>query len=187
MSYTVHTVESAPADSRPALEAIQSRYGFLPNLAATVAESPGALNGLLASLQAYDDPALTLTPLERQIVLIATSVENRCDFCVAAHSMLASSLGLERAQIERLQDGLPLADERLEALRVFTTEIVRQRGWIEPLASERFFAAGFDRGQVFEVVLGVALKTLTNYINHIAGTEVNSQFADFAPKRASAA
>lgn len=187
MSFTVHTAESAPAGSRAALEAIQSRYGFLPNLAATVAESPGALKGLFASIEAYDDPALTLTPLERQIVLIATSVENRCDFCVAAHSMLASSLGLERAQIERLQSGQSLADDRLEALRVFTTEVVRQRGWIDSAAIESFFAAGFDRGQVFEVALGVALKTLTNYINHIAGTEVNPQFADFAPNRATAA
>ena len=187
MSFTVHTVESAPAASRPALEAIQSRYGFLPNLAATVADSPGALNGLLASIQAYDDPALTLTPLERQVVLIATSVENRCDFCIAAHSMLANSLGLERAQIDRLQERQTLADARLEALRVFTGEIVAQRGWIEPAAAERFLAAGFERGQVFEVVLGVALKTFTNYINHIAGTEVNAQFADFAPGRASAA
>ena len=187
MSFTVHTVESAPAGSREALEAIQSRYGFLPNLAATVAESPGALRGLFASIEAYDDPALTLTPLERQVVLIATSVENRCDFCVAAHSMLADSLGLERAQIARLQAGQALADERLEALRAFTTEVVRQRGWIEPAAVDRLLAAGFERGQVFEILLGVALKTLTNYINHIAGTEVNPQFADFAPNRASAA
>lgn len=187
MTFRVHTVESAPAGSQAALEAIQSRYGFLPNLAATVAESPGALKGLLAGIEAYDDAALTLTPVERQVVLIATSVENRCDFCVAAHSMLAASLGLDRGQIGRLQQRQGLDDPRLEALRRFAAAIVERRGWVDEAAVERFLAAGFERGQVFEVVLGVALKTLTNYLNHVAGTEVNPQFADFLPSWASAA
>lgn len=187
MTFRVHTVESAPEASKPALAAIESRYGFVPNLAATVAESPGALRGLSAIIAACDDDALTLTPLERQVVLIAASVENRCDFCIAAHSMLAHGLGLERSQVDRLQQQQPLADSRLEALRALTTAIVRERGWIEPAEVERFIGAGFDPGQVFEVVLGVAAKTLTNYINHIAGTEVNPQFADFLPDRASAA
>ena len=181
MSFQVHTVESAPEGSKATLRAIEARYGFLPNLAAAAAESPGALKGLLAAIAAFDDDSLSLSPVERQVVLIAASAENRCEYCIAAHGMLASKLGLGFAQVERLQRQQALADERLEALRDLTTTIVRQRGWLEAADLERFMRAGFDRGQVLEVVLGVALKTLTNYINHIADVEVNEQFAEFLP------
>lgn len=181
MTFQVHTAESAPEAAAPTLEAIQARYGFIPNLAGVFAESPGAFQGLLGLIQAYDDEALELSPVERQVVQLAASAENRCDYCAAAHGMLTTTLGLDRADVRKLQRQEPLADERLEALRTFTTEVVRQRGWVNAAAVERFLAAGFDNGQVLEVLLGVALKTLTNYANHVAQPEVNEQFRDFLP------
>lgn len=187
MNFPVHTIDTAPPESRPALEAVKKRYGFVPNLAAVFAESPGAFNGLLAALKAYDDPALTLTPLERQIVMLAVAVENRCDYCTAAHSMLAHSLGLAREDIDALQHGAPLSDIKLEALREFAREVVEHRGVVGDASLARFETAGFTRGQVLEVVLGVSIKTLTNYANHIANPPVNDQFKGFLPRWAAAA
>lgn len=181
MSFQVHTPKTAPESAKDTLKAIEDRYGFIPNLAGVFAESPGAFKGLLSALQAYDDEALTLEPLERQVVQIAVAVENRCHYCVAAHSMLANSMGLSVDQIERLQQQEPLTDDRLEALRLFTTMIVANRGWVEQGESDRFLAAGFTNGQVLEILQGVALKTLTNYANHVAKPEVNTQFSTFLP------
>jgi hypothetical protein len=65
MNFPIHTIDTAPTDSQPALQAIEERYGFIPNLAAVFAESPGAFNALLGALKAYDDESLTLSPLER--------------------------------------------------------------------------------------------------------------------------
>ncbi len=181
MRFETHTVESAPAASSDALGAIAEKYGFVPNLAGVFATSPGALEGLLALLGSYDGPNLKLNPIERQVVLLAVSVYNRCEYCTAAHSMVASGLGLEREQIDRLQNGGSLSDARLEALRQFATSIAQTRGRPAAGELERFAAAGFDEGDVLEVILGVAVKTLTNYANHIAQVEVNEQFAGFLP------
>jgi len=65
MNFPIHTIDTAPTDSQPALQAIEERYGFIPNLAAVFAESLGVFNALLGALKAYDDESLTLSPLER--------------------------------------------------------------------------------------------------------------------------
>jgi len=187
MQFPIHTIETAPPESRPALEAIRQRYGFIPNLAAVFAESPGAFSGLLGALKAYDDESLTLTPLERQIVLLAVSVVNRCEYCTAAHSMLAHSLGLARSDTDALQQGRKLADARSEILRRFTAALVANRGYVDGPALAEFLDAGFTKAQVLEVILGVSLKTLTNYANHVAKPPVNDEFAAFLPRWETAA
>ena len=182
MNFRIHTIDTAPEKSRPALEAISERYGFIPNLAAAFAESPGAFNALLGALKAYDDESLILAPVERQVVLLTVSVENHCEYCTAAHGMLAHSLGIGRDDVRALQQGGAVSDSKLEALRQFTQALVANRGVVDDAALERFFDAGFTKGQVFEVVLGVSLKTLTNYANHIASPPVNEQFKAFLPE-----
>ena len=187
MPFKVHTIETAPADARETLGTLAKNYGFVPNLAGAVAESPATLAALLGFMSAYDAKAMTLSPVERQVVLLAVSVKNKCEYCTAAHSMLASMNGLDRAEIDHLQQGRPLGDARLETLRRFGETIVDKRGWVSESDLETLFAAGFAKAQVFEVIFGVALKTLTNYANHVAKPPVNAQFAAFLPKWADAA
>lgn len=182
MIFHVHTVETAPAGSKETLDAIKDRYGFIPNLAGVFAESPAAFKALLAALKAYDDEALTLTPIERQAVLLAVSVYNRCYYCTAAHSMLIHSLGVSKNDVEALQQDRPLSDARLEVLRRFTTVLVENRGLLDDAALDQFLAAGFTKAQVLEVILGISIKTLTNYANHVARPAVNQQFKAFLPQ-----
>ncbi len=182
MTFRIHTPETAPAASKDILGVIEKKYGFLPNLAGVFAESAAALNGFVALAGAYDSPEMTLTPIERQVVLLAVSVRNRCEYCAAAHGTLAHMVGLDRAEIESLQESRPLSDARLNVLRKFTETVVEARGWTSEADLEKFFAAGFTKAQVFEVIHGVALKTLTNYVNHIAKPALNTQFAEFRPK-----
>ncbi|MCI0518442.1 MAG: carboxymuconolactone decarboxylase family protein [Woeseiaceae bacterium] len=187
MEFQVHSENTAPSASQETLARIVERYGFIPNLAGVFAESPGAFNGLLGAMTAYDAPDITLSMLERQVVLLAVSAKNRCEYCTAAHSMLASMNGLDRAGVNSLQQGRPLGDKKLEALRTFAEKLVEKRGWVPKAEVDEFIATGFTKAQVLEVVFGVALKTLTNYANHIANPPVNEQFAAFLPKWSNAA
>lgn len=182
MSFALHTVDTAPAAARPALQAVVERYGFLPNLAAVFAESPAVLGSLLTLMQNFDGPEMALSRLERQVVLLAASVQNRCEYCTAAHGMLAHMAGLDRAEVRNLQTGRPLGDARLQVLRSFVQAFVEKRGWVPDEAVDRLLASGFGRDQVLEIALGVALKTLTNYVNHMAKPPVNPQFAAFLPQ-----
>ncbi len=176
--FTLHDTTTAPAEARERLEKAQKAMGFIPNLFANMAEAP-------ASLEAYQTldgifAKTSLSPVEREVVLLATSVENRCHFCVAAHSGRAKQAGMDEAVLDALRAGGKLPDARLDALATFTRAVVRERGWAGDAAVQDFIDAGFTHGQVLEVVLGVSLKTLSNYTNHIAGTPLNTELSSLA-------
>jgi uncharacterized peroxidase-related enzyme len=182
MKFELHTPETAPEKSKPVLKSLQQAYGFIPNLAAVFAQSPGTANYLSAAMGAFDSADMELSQIERQVVLIAVSVTNKCRYCTAAHSMLASKLGMDRLDIDALQDGQPMADAKLDALRRFTEHMVEAEGFAEQKALDEFESAGYGSGHVMEVIAGISLKTLTNYTNHVARAPVNDQFSDFIPK-----
>lgn len=185
--FTLHTPESAPEAARETLAKVQKNYGFMPNLLAGLAEAPAALHSYLALSEQFGKTSLTAP--EQQVVLLATSVANQCRFCVAAHSTIARNVAkLDEASIQALRNDSALPDARLDALATFTRAVVQERGWVDGPVVDAFLAAGFSRAQVLEVVLGVTVKTLSNYANHVLETPVNAQFAgdDWQPASSSA-
>lgn len=178
MEFPVHTIHSAPAAAREALDASTRSYGFLPNLFAVMAEAPAMLDAY-RSLGAIFDRS-SLTPVERQVVLLATSAENGCEYCVAAHTVIGTMQKVPADVLESLRAGWPIADARLEALRRFTSVVVSTRARLAPGDLESFLAAGFTRAHVLEVIVGVGMKTLSNYTNHLAHTPLDHAFASAA-------
>lgn len=171
----IHTPDSAPEDARPLLNAAQSKMGFLPNLLAKLAEAPAALEAYLTLSGIYD--GTSFAPGERQLILLATAVENACEFCVAAHSAGARRAKVEPSVVAAVREGKRVPDDRLRALVEFTQAVVIERGWVGDAAVQAFLDAGFTAQQVLEVLIGVTLKTLSNYANHIVGTPLNPELA----------
>lgn len=172
--FRIHTAETAPEASRSAIAQAEKAFGLVPNLIGVFAESPAAVKGYMALAGAFGSSSLT--PLEREVVLISASVENECHYCVAAHTTVTQLQGLDQPVIAAVRIGGPIADQRLEALRRFTVLVVRQRGYVADVDVDAFLGAGFTRAQVLEVVLGVGLKTLSNYTNHLAETPLDAPF-----------
>src|SRR5215468_9747295 len=182
--FTAHSAQSAPAASRPLLEGIKRSFGFVPNLYGVFAESPAALRGALAIYEAFSTSSLA--PAEQQLVMLAVSEANDCEYCVAAHSTLSKRLakvdpGLVAATRRRER----LADAKLDALVTFTRKVVEQRGMLADADVATFLETGYTKAQVIEVLLGVGMKTFNNYVDHIAHTPLNDQFKSEAwePKR----
>jgi AhpD family alkylhydroperoxidase len=175
--FKLHNLASAPVATLPILEAANKGLGFIPNLYAHLAEAP-------TSLQAYKQLGAlleqsSLTPAEQQVVLISVSVENACAYCVAAHSFLARNMvKVADNIIAALRNGQPLPDHKLNALSVFAKAVVHKRGWVGGSRElSDFFAAGYTQQQALEVVLGVSMKTLSNYVNHLTDTPLDAAFA----------
>jgi len=185
--FTAYTAETAPAASRPLLEGVGKSLGFVPNLYGVFAESPAALRGGLAIYEAFSSSSLS--PTEQQIVMLAVSEANDCEYCVAAHSTLAKRfVKVDPALVDAVRRRAPIADLRLDALARFTRKVVEQRGMLADSEVDAFLRAGYTRAQVIEVLLGVGMKTFNNYVDHIAHTPLNDQFkADaWQPKRKAA-
>lgn len=183
MSYVVHTVDTAPAGARETLAGVQKGYGFLPNLLGVMAEAPALLEAYTTISKIFDGSSFT--PTERQIVLLTTSYENGCEYCIAAHSTIAGMQKVPADVVAAIRAGAPIGDQKLEALRRYTASVVTARGWPSEAETAAFVQAGYGKQQALEVVLGVGLKTLSNYMNHIAETPLDAAFSKAAWRKAS--
>ncbi len=173
--FKIHSIEQAPAESRPLLTGAHQKFGFVPNLLSELAEAPATLEAYLTLNSIFDKTSLS--PVERQIVLIAASIENDCSYCVAAHSITAKNMVKADARIiNALREQNPIPDNKLQTLAEFTRSVVKNRGFIDEQVLSEFNAAGYSNKHVLEVILGVTMKTLSNYANHVMETPLDDEF-----------
>ncbi|MBT9458516.1 MAG: carboxymuconolactone decarboxylase family protein [Burkholderiaceae bacterium] len=172
--FPIHSLTSAPSAARPLLQQTQQRYGFVPNLLSGMAGAPALLAAYIAVSDAY--ASSSLSPLEQQLISITVSLSHDCNYCVAAHSTVAGMQGLDGTVLEALRQGRGLADPKLEALRKFTLQMVEQRGWPHAGQLEALLAAGYSQQTALEVVLGIAMKVLANYSDHLITTPLDAVF-----------
>lgn len=166
---------TAPDPIRSTLTNLQKRYGFLPNLYRVFANAPAALDAYLAVSDAFQLSSLSAT--ERNVVLLAVARENGCRYCVAVHSTVADMQKDSPSMTDAIREGRAIDDRKLEALRRLTEALVRERGHAPKGVIDDFVAAGYSEAQVLEVLVGVTMKTLSNYTNHLANVPLDAAFA----------
>lgn len=175
MQFPIHTKETAPEGSRATLEATAKKSGFLPNLFGVLAESPTAVQAYAAINKTLEQSALT--PVEQQVVTLTVSATNDCAYCMGAHSAMAQMVRMPEDVLAALREQRPLSDQKLNALRALVLSVLHHRGWVPEVDLEHVVAAGYTQRHVLDVLTIVALKTLSNYVNHIAQTPLDPQFA----------
>lgn len=173
------TNEQAKGAASDILDNTQSQLGFVPNMYRTMANSPGFLSTYAHGYSAFRQNS-GFTPQEQETVFLTISIENGCDYCTAAHSMVAEHVSrLDAHSIASLRAGTPLADAKLQSLAVFTKHAFASRGMITNGNAAAFIDAGFSETQILEVVLAIAVKTLSNYSNHIFHNDLDAAFASY--------
>jgi AhpD family alkylhydroperoxidase len=173
-----HTFESAPPGSRRFMVATQNHLGYLPAATARWAASPHLLEGF-AKLNAIFENG-TLDPVARETVVMMIATRNGCHVCVAMHSARLTALGAPPDLIAALRGALPLADKRLEAVRVFTLCVLDTAGDVGDDALRAFLASGYTRQNALEVVLGIGTYTMSTLANRLTGAPLDDQLSAFA-------
>ncbi len=174
ITFPVHSSETAPEGSKPILAATQKKFGFVPNIIRVFAEAPAIAEAYTTVMDIFERSSLS--DAEQQTVLLSVSLANGCGYCMAAHTKIAQMRGVPSEVVEALRTGTTLPDPKLDALAVLTRSIVETRGWPSEAAKEAFFAAGYGTREYLEVIVGVTVKTLSNYVNHAADTPLDTAF-----------
>lgn len=169
--FPLHSVGTAPAASMPLLEGARKAFGFVPNLQKVFATSPTILEGYMTLWSVFEKSSFS--KVEQQVVYLTSNYENECHYCMAGHTGLATMAGVPSDVITALRDGKVIADPKLQALRAFTSKVVTRRGWVCDADVQAFIDAGYSQQAVLDVILGVAVKVMSNYTNHIASTPVD--------------
>ncbi len=168
---TPATIEASPIGSRPLLEAVKKQFGLVPNLFRVVGNSPAALEGYLGLNGALGKGTIDAKTRER--IALAVAEINGCDYCLSAHSYMGANLAkLDEAEILANRRGTS-GDAKADAAVRFAVSVTNARGHVGNGDIEAVRAAGFSDAQTVEIVLHVALNTLTNYVNNVAETAID--------------
>ena len=168
---TPATVDAAPQAAHALLNGVKAQLGSVPNLFRVLATSPAALGGYLGLNGALAKGALDARTRER--IALAVAEVNGCGYCLAAHTFIGTNLAkLDAAEIAANRAGRS-NDAKADAAVRFAVAVTEARGHVgdEALATVR--AAGWSDAEILEITVHVALNTLTNYVNEVAGTEVD--------------
>lgn len=168
---TPASIEASPVAAQPLLEAVKKQLGIVPNLFRVVGNSPAALEGYLGLNGALGKGQLDARTRER--IALAVAEINGCDYCLSAHAYLGTNVAkLDAAEIATNREG-GSSDVKANAALRFATKVVRERGHVSDTDVQAVKDAGYNDAQVIEIVLHVALNTLTNYVNEVAKTEID--------------
>lgn len=168
---TPASIEAAPVDAQPLLSAVKSQLGIVPNMFRVLANSPSALEGYLGFHSALAKGSLDAPTRER--IALAIADVNECGYCLAAHTYLGKNLAkLDDAEIAANRAG-GSNDPKADAAVQFAVRIANERGHVTDADIRAVKRAGYSDSDIVEIVLHVALNTLTNYVNEVALTDID--------------
>jgi AhpD family alkylhydroperoxidase len=166
-TYPMHSIDTAPDYAKQPFVLLQEAFGFIPGVAAAMANSAPLMNSFFSAFGHFRGEG-TFTPVERQVLLLSNAVTNNCAWAVAFHTLEALADGVPPAEVDAIRQRRLPADPRFAALSALTRALIVQRGHLGDADTAAFLAAGFDRNQVLEVIAGVAISTMTNYTATVA-------------------
>jgi AhpD family alkylhydroperoxidase len=174
VSYPVQTIDSAPEESKPAIEQLQQAFGFAPNLIGALSNSPVLLNSLVGLFQRVHSGSFT--EAEIQTLLLTNAVTNSCAWAVAFHTALALQQGLDPADVQAVRERRLPANSRYAALSRLARTLIERRGHLKIEDLTAFIEAGFKQELALEVVAVVAASTITNYGGTITNPPLEAPF-----------
>lgn len=182
--YLMHNLSSiTPANGDAAQSAIldkaKKQVGFIPNMYANMVNAPAVLDTYLHGYSLFRGES-AFSPAEQEVIFLAISKVNGCSYCTAAHSMIADKVsGVPAPVLDAIRSGHEIPDPKLAEVFAFATEMTISRGLPSKEAAQAFLAQGYTEKHILYVVLAIAVKTLSNYSNHLFGTQVDERFAAY--------
>jgi uncharacterized peroxidase-related enzyme len=169
----------AQGPQKEILDIALKQVGFIPNMYANMANAPAVLSTYLHGYGLFRNES-GLKPAEQEVVFLAVSQVNGCNYCTAAHSMIAEKMsGVPADVLQAIRSHKSIPDAKLAALYAVSTEMVKTQGKPAPTIVKAFIDAGYQERDLLYIVLAVAVKTLSNFSNHAFATEVDERFAAY--------
>ena len=166
----VPTYEQASPANQALMDNLKKSLSFVPNLYATFTHSETALGTYLALQNARS----SLSPKAREVINLSVSQINGCRYCLAAHTMVGKMLGFSDEEVLEIRRGSARFDARLDALTKLTHNVMMTRGHTDKEVLQAFFDAGWNEGNLVDVMMVIGDKTISNYLH--STTEIPVDF-----------
>ncbi|WP_148612939.1 carboxymuconolactone decarboxylase family protein [Nocardioides rubriscoriae] len=168
----VHTIESAPEQSRDELKALEAKFGKVLNIHGEMAHSPVVLQSYVAVQQVIADYG-TFDARTREAIALAVGNADGCSYCQAAHTGGGKAAGLSNDEMIGIRRGDAGFDAKLDALLVLARQYTTNIGTVDDAAWQAALDAGWTDDQLTELSAHVTLNLLTNFFNHFVKTDLD--------------
>ncbi len=170
-------LKNANDKQKEILEKAKKANGMIPNMYRNMVNLPGLQETYDKGYESFRKESGFTAP-EQEVVLLTISMDNSCQYCTAAHSYLAENVSkTPKEVIEAIREGKEIPDPRLKSLHEFTHIMDKSRGNPNPNQARAFLDAGYTEKHILGIILAQAVKTISNYSNHIFHTEIDEAFS----------
>lgn len=168
--------EEAEGTAKTLLENAKKQLGIVPNMYANMANLPALLDSYNHGYNLFRKE-VGFTPVEQEVIFLTISKENGCEYCMAAHSVVADMMSkVPVAVTEAIRSDEEIPDNKLSSLSAFTSILVNKRGRPSEADAKEFLQAGYTEKHILAIILAISVKTISNYSNHIFHTPVDTLF-----------
>ena len=171
-TFNVPTREEVSANNQAAFDALKNALGMVPNLYATIAYSENGLPKYLA----YQGGKTSLSNKEKEAVNLIVSQVNGCQYCLSAHTLLGKMNGFSEEEVIKIRKG-GSSDQKLNTLVALTKDITENKGRVSAENLDAFFAAGYNKGNLVDVILQISDKVAMNYLHNLTGVAIDFPLA----------
>jgi|SRR6185437_1587671 len=177
-AFPVHTIESAPEQSKPSLLALRGAFGTIPNVAGAMSTSPVLIDSLVGLFQKVHGGNFSEGQI--QVLLLTNAVTNACPWAVAFHTALALKQSVDPADVQAIRERRTPQNPTNAALSILAQTLIEKRGRLDELDVSQFLQAGFDKAHLLEVIAVVAASAITNYTGNVTRPPVEADFEAYA-------
>jgi AhpD family alkylhydroperoxidase len=172
-TFSVPTKEQVSPANQVLFDNLTKTVGMVPNLFAVFAHSENGLSNYL-TLQGGKS---SLRGKEREVVNLVVSEINKCLYCLSAHTALGKMQGFTDEQVLAIRRVEITFDPKLDALAKLVKSITENKGHADPQLVENFYAAGYNKGNLIDVVIAIGDKVITNYVFALTAVPVDFPIA----------
>jgi len=175
---TLELVNPAKTDERAEtiLKNVKQEMKMIPNMYLAMANTPELLETYLYGYKKFRKDA-GFSPQEQEVIFLTISYENGCDYCLAAHSIVADFQSKVPMDVtEAIRNGEEISDSKLKALSEFTMTMLNKRGRPAQEDVDKFLTAGYSQKHILSIILAISVKTISNYTNHLFHTPLDAAF-----------
>ncbi|MDP5199334.1 MULTISPECIES: carboxymuconolactone decarboxylase family protein [Flavobacterium] len=163
--------EEVTGKTKDLFNAVQAKLGVVPNMMRTMGNSPAVLEGYLGLSGALSHGKLSAKTGE--LIALAVSESNSCDYCLAAHTFIGEKLvKADPAVLHAARTGNS-TDAKTEAILQLAKTLISKNGLVNDEDVNKAKNAGVSDAEIAETVAHTALNVLTNYFNNLANTEID--------------
>ena len=164
------TDEQASPEAANLFSAIKAKIGMVPNLYRVLGNEPAALEATLGFGETLNKGSFD--PKTREAIALTVAGANNCDYCASAHTAISKNLNVSEDEISARLVGQS-SDAKLQAILTFATAVVKKQGFVSDDELRAAREAGLNEGEIVETVANVVANILTNYVNHVAETDID--------------